>query len=126
MQEFQDLFDKADNAGNTAVAELKVTPMLVGSATSIFSNKIDYTKPTYVIADGPCGFASIQIKPATTKFAKWLVANSHARRDTYEGGIYIHVGQFNQSHQKKTAYAQAFAEVLRAAGYKSYAKSRLD
>lgn len=126
MQEFQDLYDKADEAGNKAVSELKVTPMLVGSAKSIFSDEIDYSKPTYVVADGPCGFASIQIKPATTKFAKWLVANRYAKRDSYEGGIYIYVGQFNQSYQKKTAYAQAFANVLRLAGYNSYVKSRLD
>jgi hypothetical protein len=36
------------------------------------------------------------------------------------------VSDFNQSHQRKQAYAHAYAEALRAAGIEAFADSRLD
>ena len=61
----------------------------------------------------PCGFAWVQVKPANSKFAKWLVENDHARKDSYEGGVKIWIGQYNQSVSHKEAHAEKLAEILK-------------
>ena len=37
--------------------------MVVGTPTTPLGDDIDYTKETYYVADGMCGFAWINIKP---------------------------------------------------------------
>lgn len=125
-QEFQDLYARAEAAGKEAAEAVQVTPMVVYSGMSIFDRTPDITKPVYQIDDGVCGFASIHIKPANSKFANWLKANKLAQKDYFRGGLYIWVSDYNQSMTRKEAYATAFAEVLVKAGYKAYAESRLD
>lgn len=126
MQEFENLHQKAHQAGLDAVKELTVVPMVVGEETYPFSGKLDTSKPMEYIADGVCGFAWINIKPATSKFARWLKNQKIADTDSYYGGITIWVGDFNQSYQKKMEYARAYAEVLNAAAYNARAMGRLD
>lgn len=112
--QFKDLYNTAHQAGMTAVENFIPNPMtVVGGGKE------------YFVADGPCGFAEIVIKPATTSFAKWLMKNKLASK-RYNGGISIWVHQFNQSVQKKEKYATAFAKVLSENGIKAYADSRLD
>ena len=120
------IFAAADAAGKNAVVNLKVVRMVFGNAKGLFSNEIDYSKPTYFVEDGVCGFASVQIKPATSKFAKWLKSFGLARKDEYYGGISMPVFAYNQSYQKKVAYAQAFAKVLGDYGIKAWVNERLD
>lgn len=124
--EFKKLWVEAVTAGNEAVMKAKVVPMVVGTPKSLFSNEIDYSQPVEVVEDGACGFAWINVKPGTSAFAKWLKAQGYARKDEYYGGVTVWVSQFNQSVQKKEAYARAVAKVLRDAGIKAYAASRLD
>lgn len=126
MTDFASLFAKADTAGRAAVEKTKVVPMIVGQETSLFSGKIDYTKETYYVADGVCGFAWVSVKPGNSKFANWLKKNNLARTDSYYGGVSMSVSDYNQSLQKKEAYAHAFAEVLREAGINAYSTSRMD
>ena len=38
------------------------TPMVVGEPTTPLGNDIDYTKETWLVNDGVCGFAWINIK----------------------------------------------------------------
>lgn len=128
---FASIYNNAMQAGHNAVEGLRVTPMIVGTPTSIFNRDIDPTKPVYYVEDGVCGFANVQIKPATCAFAKWLVRNGYAYKDSYNGGISLSVREYNQSYQKKNAHAQAMATVFRNHAeelhLKSvYATSRLD
>lgn len=116
----------AHKAGQLAAEKTKPTPMVVGEETSLFSNKIDYSKPTYYVADGPCGFAWVNIKPAHSKFAKYLRENDLAHKNHYYGGICLWVSQYGQSMQLKEAYAYAYARVLREHGISAYAGSRMD
>ena len=44
---------------------------------------IDYNKETYYVADGMCGFAWINIKPARGKFVKFLKDNNIGRKDSF-------------------------------------------
>jgi len=120
------LFAEAVNAGKAAVAAAKVVPMVVGEAKGLLSNEIDYSKQTYFVEDGVCGFAAIIVKPANSKFAKFLKEMGIARRDSYNGGVRMAVHEYNQSLQKKEAYAYAFAKVLREAGVNARVESRMD
>lgn len=122
----EEIFELANEAGCEAVAKTKVIPMIVGHAKSIFSNEIDYSRPVEVVNDGVCGFAWVNIKPANSKFAKFLVERRLARKDSYYGGVSMSISNYNQSMTKKEAYAYAFASVLAANGIRAYATSRMD
>jgi hypothetical protein len=132
MKTIEVIFREADVAGNAAVEKLEVAPMIVGQETSLFSNKIDYSKQTYYVADGVCGFAWVDVYPANkgnTKAGKEerkLLERFGFRKNDYEKTHQLWVSAYNQSMQKKESYARAFAEVLRANGFKAYAGSRLD
>ena len=77
------------------------------------------------VLDGPCGFAWVVIRPGTSRFARWAVANGHARK-SYGGGVQLWMGGFNQSYTRKLAAAEALADCLRTAGIQAYASGRLD
>ena len=92
------------------------TPMIVGTPTTPLGNDIDYEKDVHYVSDGACGFAWVNIKPARGKFVKFLKDNNIGRKDSYYGGYTVWVSGFGQSLDRKTAYAQAFASVLKENG----------
>ena len=120
----ESLFYQAQNAGNAAVAQTTVTPMIVSQQANPLNDNSETIKQ-WVVNDGVCGFASVIIKPATSKFAKFLVANQLARKH-YAGGVSMSIRDFNQSLTKKEAYAYAFAKVLNDNGITAYVDSRMD
>lgn len=122
---FPEIYKAAVAAGMAAGNEAAVTPMIVGSPSTPFGNDVDYSKKTYFVPDGPCGFAWINIRPGNSKFANWLKKNRLAR-STYKGGVDVWVSEFNQSMTRKAAYAAAFAGVLSNEGINAYADSRMD
>lgn len=124
--EMTELYEKAHIAGIEALEAATPTAMIVGHEKGFMSGRIDYSKPTYHVAEGPCGFAWILVKPGTSRFARWLKANGLARSDSYYGGVSIWVRHGGQSIERKEAYARAFADVIRDAGIKSFAMSRMD
>ena len=120
----ESLYIQAHNAGNNAVTQTTVTPMIVTQA----ANPLDDSSAVvnaWIVNDGVCGFASVIIKPANSKFAKFLVANQLARKH-YAGGVSMSIRDFNQSLTKKEAYAQGFAKVLNDNGINAYVDSRMD
>jgi hypothetical protein len=123
---FKEIYLKARNAGMEAAQNCMPTPMVVGTPTTPLGNDIDTNKQMYFVSEGVCGFAWIQVKPGTSAFAKWLKKNNLARPDSYYGGVSIWVGEFNQSMQRKEAYANAFANVLNECGIRAYSMSRMD
>ena len=122
------IYEAAVEAGyaavQAAVKNNEIVPMIVNEHASPLSDASPVTK-SWFVADGPCGFASIIIKPANSAFAKFLVQKGIARKH-YQGGVSIYVSQFNQSLQKKESYAYAFSNVLQEFGIKSYVDSRMD
>ena len=119
-----EIFQAAHNAGNVAVQAASITPMIVQHR----ANPLDDTSAVqrqWLVNDGVCGFASVIVKPANSKFAKFLVANGLGRK-SFSGGVSMSIRDFNQSLQKKEAYAHAFASVLNDYGIKAYAESRMD
>lgn len=124
--EFEALYLRARKAGLEAGTSAGVTPMIVGSPTTPLGSDIDRNKPVYVVPDGPCGFAWVNIKPANSAFAKWLIRSDIARIDGYAGGATVSCRDFNQSMARKEAYCYAFSKVLSDAGIRNYASSRMD
>lgn len=122
--QIESLYTQAHNAGNVAVTQTTVTPMIVSQHANPFNDSSETIKQWYV-EDGVCGFASVIIKPANSKFAKFLLANQLARKH-YAGGVCMPIRDFNQSLTKKESYAYAFAKVLNDNGINAYVDSRMD
>lgn len=122
---FETLFYKADAAGMAAGEAATPQAMIVGSPSTPFGNDLDLRAPTYFVADGVCGFAWVKIK-GNSAFGRWAKKAGKARPD-YPSGLAISAGaRFNQSMQRKEAWANAFAKVLRENGVQAYAQSRMD
>ena len=120
----QTIYAQANDKGNAAVQMTTVAPMVVQQRENPLNDDSRLLRE-YFVSDGVCGFASVTVKPANSKFAKYLVANGLGRKG-YGGGVCMSIRQFNQSLQKKEAYAYAFASVLNEHGIKAYAESRMD
>lgn len=126
----QTLFDKAHAAGQAA-AEAKVSsvvPMIVEKRANPWDDNSPVVK-SYYVPSGVCGFAWVSLSPGNSSFALWAVKNGKARK-AYQGGVNFRAPDtagFEQSMEVKEAYVQAFAGVLREAGFKrAYPVSRMD
>lgn len=127
MKSFEEIYDEAHKAAYEAASNFRPTPMIVSMHENMLDDNSPIQKQWYV-SDGVCGFAWVHIKPANCKFAKWLLANDYAHKDSYYGGINIYVGYFNQSMQRKEIYAAKFIEVVQQylPDLKIYSQSRMD
>ena len=120
------IYSEAHTKGMAAGNACTPTPMVVGEPTTPLGDDIDYTKETWLVNDGVCGFAWVNIKPARGGFVKFLKDNKIGRKDSYYGGWTIWVSEFGQSVTRKENYARAFAKVLGDNGITAYNMSRLD
>ena len=109
------LIDAALAAGRAAGTAVNPAPMGVTDGNT-----------TWIVEDGVCGFAWVNVKPGNSPIAKALVAANLASRDSYAGGVTHWVHDFNQSMTRKEAYARAFAATLAAAGIFARPGSRMD
>lgn len=73
-----------------------------------------------------CGFAWINVKPGTSRFARWLKKMNLGQVDTYYGGITVWIHDYNQSYDLKLTHARAMAKILKNHSIKCYAMGRLD
>ena len=142
---FNHLMTKGHKAGMVAAEGTQVTPMVVTEDPDMLPAE---KKPkTWVVDEGVCGFAWIEIHPATGAFPKWVKKNAKRfggcwYNDKYydnglagmDFGIYkgyptgLHMGThlFGQGMTRKAAYCAGFANVLREAGINAYANNRMD
>lgn len=124
QQDLNAIHAMATAAGNAAADAAVPTPMVVGTASTPWGNDIDRTKPTYYVADGPCGYAWVRIKGNAT-FGRW--ANQQGITSPgYPSGLNIYPRLMTQSIKRKEAWANAYAQVLRDHGIEAYVDSRLD
>jgi hypothetical protein len=121
---FESLWQDVLDAGNAAAQAAKPTPMIVGEAKSLFTDEIDYSKPTYYVAGGVCGFAYVRTK-GNTAFGRWAKKAGYMRPG-YPTGLMYSVRAGGQSLEIKEAFAQAAVGVLRAAGIDAWVESRMD
>ena len=78
----------------------------------------------YYVPEGACGFAWVQFA-GNTAWGKWAKAQGIAS-PAYPKGLQVWVSEFNQSVDRKGAYALAYAKVLNDHGIEAMAQSRLD
>lgn len=135
--EMQDIVARALAAADQAFADAIPTPMIVyepGDPVASLLGKDDGglagARHIYApVMDGACGFAWVNVRPGTSRFARWLVKTGQARTDSYYGGVTIWApggDRYSQSYTRKMAAATAYADVLREAGITAYASGRLD
>jgi hypothetical protein len=122
-KEMEQLLSKATRAGLLAGEAVRPKPMVVYEADVLTGEKIG---KEWLVEEGVCGFAWVQVFPGGSRFANFLKRKGVATSDSYEGGVKIWVGVFGQSYERKRAYASAMAEVFRQAGIRAYSGSRLD
>lgn len=79
---------------------------------------------SYYCSEGLCGFAYVNLTKGNSSFALWAKRQGYFRKG-YKVTT-MSVSDFNQSVERKEAYAHAYAQVLRNAGIDCYASSRLD
>ncbi len=116
----------AHAAGDKAAREVVPAPMRVVQRANPLDDASVITKDYGVYSEGMCGFAWVSIKPGTSSFARWMKSTGAARADSYAGGVTLWVSGYGQSWTRKSAYASAYANVLREAGVTAYAGDRLD
>jgi hypothetical protein len=122
--ELSSVFSKAEAAGHEAATAHAPTPMTVVQKASPMDDSSPTVKEWHV-PEGVCGFAWIVITPGTSREAKFA-KKYHGASKHYYGGVSIWVGDYGQSMERKEKYARAFAGVLKEAGIKAYADSRMD
>ncbi len=123
-EEAATLFAKAHAAGMEAGEKARPTPMQVVQRENPFDPTSPITKRYAPDPEGVCGFAWVNVRPGGSSFARYL--KSRGCSAGYGGGVSYWVRQFDQSYERKLAYAHAFAEILREAGIRAHVESRLD
>ncbi len=121
--EYHELHVKAHEAGLEAGLAARPAAMVVQRHQSPFDDESPVVQQWYV-PEGVCGFAWV-LTPGDTPFGRW------ARRkggygSHYGGGVALWVRHFGQSLERKEAYADAYAAVLREAGIKAFGQGRMD
>ena len=77
------IYTEAHALGIKAGNECSPTPMVVGTPSTPLGDDIDYSKDTYYVSDGVCGFAWVNIKPARGGFVKYLQEQDIGRKASY-------------------------------------------
>lgn len=119
------LWARAQEAGQAAAEACTPTPMTVVERAHPLDDTSPVTRVYEPVADGVCGFASVVVRPGNSSFARWLKDYAGGRK-SYYGGIAVSVNGYRQSYERKSAHAQAAADVLRAEGINAMCESRLD
>jgi len=120
------LFARAQEAGRIAAAAVTPQPMYVVQHQNPLDDNSPIVKAYAPVMSGVCGFAWTIIKPGNGSFARHLKKLGLAHSSDYYGGVMVSATDYGQSYEKKSAHASAFAAVLKEAGIRAYAMSRLD
>lgn len=118
--EFEALLSVAHEKGLAAGYAVNPRPMVVVESDLAGNPK----GQSYYCSEGLCGFAYVTLTKGNSSFALWAKKQGYFRKG-YKSTT-MSVSDFNQSVERKEAYAHAYAQVLRNAGIDCYASSRLD
>lgn len=130
-RDYQRVHRLAVEAGLKAGREVNASKMVVVQR----KNPFDDNSPVVQVWDNdgqgfePCGFAWVVI-PGNTGYGRWIVKKGIGRKH-YGGGVGPWVREFGQSHERKVAYASAYAAVVNESGILpdgklAYGEGRLD
>ena len=71
-----------------------------------------------------CGFAWVRVKGLRGKKLKEFQKRGFDK--CFSGGQMLFVSDYDQSHDRKAAYARAYAQTLQENGFDAWSESRLD
>ena len=120
-----DMFDYAHQKGLEAGREHKPQSVVFGSPSTPLGDDVDLSKPYDVVDDGVCGFAWVRILPGTCQAARFAKEKWNGRKG-HPSGVSVFCHEFNQSMERKYAYALAFATVLCDYGFLAVPEARMD
>jgi hypothetical protein len=123
MKSPAELFAEAQAAGLAAGLAIKPPSYVLRQVNPITGAAMPAAQSYQM--QGSCGFAWIVVKPANSKFAKWLVAQGVGRK-AYGGGIRVSIQDHGQCMERKAEHARAMWKVLEAAGIKGHWDQRID
>lgn len=103
-----DAFKAAHSAGIAAGIASKVEP--IGFVTGM---RCPSDRELHYISSGICGFAWVDVKGARGLMRQAFI-DAGFSESAYKGGLSFWVGAFDQSYDRKSAYADAFMYSLRA------------
>jgi len=115
-RELDRIISDAESAGRVAAADCSPRPMHISGGYA-------------PVTEGVCGFGWVKIRPANSALANRLKKAGKARTNNYNGGCDVWCSGYQQSYQRKMAFCEAYAEVIRnadLAGVSAYAEGRLD
>jgi hypothetical protein len=121
----QAIYNEAMQAGLNAGNDHQPNPMIVSQHTNPLNDNSPVVQ-SWQVSGGACGFAWVNIRPATSQFARWLKKTGKVDHVAYEGGYNIWCSHFGQSMERKEKWAEAVASVLHKNGIKAYSRSRMD
>jgi len=124
-RELAALMHRAKAAG-MAAGRAAVPPTMIVRRHTDPLNDASPVANEWIVPEGPCGFSWVTVRPGNSRAARVMAETLGARINSYEGGMMLWVGEFNQSMVRKEAFAHAFAETLRAEGIRAFAGSRMD
>jgi hypothetical protein len=123
---FAAVYQLADAAGAEAAEKASPTPMVVVQHANPLDDSSPVVRQYAPVEGGVCGFAWVTVRPGNCSFALWAAKNKGWSK-AYHGGMQLWVSAYGQSMERKDAYAQAFAAVLRdELGIRAYSGSRMD
>jgi len=121
----ESIYREAMTAGILAGNAHNPTPMVVQQHANPLNDNSAVVQ-SWQVSGGVCGFAWVNIRPATCQFARWLKKTGKVDHVAYEGGYNLWCHEFGQSMERKEKWADAVASVLQNHGIKAYARSRMD
>lgn len=111
---FQALHQNAHAAADAAARGTTPAAIVVGHPSTPLGNDIDPTKQTWFEPEGMCGFAWVTVQPGNHPFANWLKKEGIGQPKGFGGGgVWMWVGDYGQSYDRKTTYARTYAGVVR-------------
>ena len=119
------IHNEAHAAGHEAATRARPTPMQVVQRANPMDDTSPVVKAYEPVADGVCGFAWVVIRPGNSSYARHMKKH-HGARAHYYGGMEVYISAYQQSYERKMAYATAYADVLRAHGIEASPGGRLD
>lgn len=110
---FKDLWNKALFAGNKALEACVPTPMIVQEHDNPLDDNSKVVQQ-WAVPEGPCGFAWVHISPANSALANYFKRIGVVGKGAaYGGGINVWCSAQTQSIERKSAWANAVAKVLK-------------
>lgn len=115
--QFLRVWNEAYRLGMEAGQGAKPVPMVVSDSSA-------YAPKEWLVADGVCGFAWVQMA-GNSRFARWALKIGIASK-AHPSGIALRCREFGQSMQRKEMWAYAVANYLRTNGIEGHVCSRMD